>query len=503
MRELSRSRKALYTSVASLALEVVNVLVALIVPRVIMATFGSEANGLAASITQFVGYLMLLRIGIGGVLSAAMYEPLAYRDTKKISAVVNGSKKLYLKITYLSCVYIAILAVVYPLVVDSSFDYLYVGSMVLIVSASTLVQCLIGMSYQLLPAADQKGYVTSILQIATSLVNMLLVLILVKCGCSYHVVKLGSAVVFILQPIVLKMYVSRHYQLDPKEPPKAMSTRQRKAGFIYSLSDFIHRRTDIFILTLVASLKDISVYSVYSVVTNGITAVITMATGFFQSALGNMLAKKEDAVLKDTMNMYVCIVHALSAVVFAVAINTICPFVAIYTADVADADYIQPLFAVLILVAEMFFCLRQPYQSIIQAAGHFEQTKGASVIEAVVNLGISLLLVRRFGLPGVAFGTLCGMVYRTVSLMRYVSRNILKMSFWGQAMRYLVTLLNVLLVVVITKNLVITSTNFIQWGLNAAVITVISIAITGVISFAVYPRVTSMTLKRIIRLVQR
>ena len=59
--------------------------------RVLLASFGSEAYGICASITQFLSYIMLLESGIGGVARAKLYAPLARRDMCEVSAVYNAA----------------------------------------------------------------------------------------------------------------------------------------------------------------------------------------------------------------------------------------------------------------------------------------------------------------------------------------------------------------------------------------------------------------------------
>ena len=41
----------------------------------------------------------------------------------------------------------------------------------------------------------------------------------------------------------------------------------------------------------------------------------------------------------------------------------------------------------------------------VYAAGHFKETQLSSIIEAVLNIVLSVLLVLKFGLVGVAIGT--------------------------------------------------------------------------------------------------
>lgn len=69
----------------------------------------------------------------------------------------------------------------------------------------------------------------------------------------------------------------------------------------------------------------------------------------------------------------------------------ILPFVSIYMKGVTDANYIVPSFAVLIVLANASYCLRMPYNTVIFAAGHFKQTQASSVIEASINVVVSII----------------------------------------------------------------------------------------------------------------
>ena len=83
-----RSKKALFNVISSLALQIVVVICGFIVPRLLIGTFGSSVNGVVTSISQFLGYITLLESGVGGVVRAALYKPLAQKNTKSISVII-------------------------------------------------------------------------------------------------------------------------------------------------------------------------------------------------------------------------------------------------------------------------------------------------------------------------------------------------------------------------------------------------------------------------------
>ena len=80
-----RSKNAMMNIGTALILQLLTAISGLVVSRLILQTFGSSVNGLATSITQFLSYVSLLEAGVGGVIRAALFKPLAEQDTEKIS----------------------------------------------------------------------------------------------------------------------------------------------------------------------------------------------------------------------------------------------------------------------------------------------------------------------------------------------------------------------------------------------------------------------------------
>ena len=77
MKRISQTKLNIACSVL---LQLVTGICGLILPRFVLRNFGSEVNGLVASVTQLLSYAVLLEGGIGGVMKAALYKPLANED---------------------------------------------------------------------------------------------------------------------------------------------------------------------------------------------------------------------------------------------------------------------------------------------------------------------------------------------------------------------------------------------------------------------------------------
>ncbi|MBQ5592788.1 MAG: polysaccharide biosynthesis C-terminal domain-containing protein [Clostridia bacterium] len=430
-----RSKKALMNTAASLILQFVTVICGFIVPRIIIGTYGSEVNGLASSITQFLGYITLFESGVGGVVRAALYKPLAQNDTAKISGIVKATENFFRKIALIFVGYMLVLAGVFPVLVNKSFDWFFTATLVAIIGLSTFAQYYFGMTYTVLTQADQRRYVTATLQIFTIILNAVLVVIFAKLGASVHILKLGTAAVYILRPIILNIYVRRKYRIDRSVGPDTQAIKQRWDGLGHHIAYFVNLNADVVILTLFSkvsaafSIAEVSVYTVYHAVVYGIVNISGSISSGMEAGFGNMIALNEKENLNKKFGMYEFLSYTIITIMFTCAGILILPFVKVYTGGITDINYIRPAFAFIIVLAYAVFAVRSPYNILTLAAGHYRQTRNGAFAEAAINVAVSIVGVYFWGIVGVALGTLCAMTFRTVQYAWYLSKNILERSF--------------------------------------------------------------------------
>ena len=146
----------------------------------------------------------------------------------------------------------------------------------------------------------------------------------------------------------------------------------------------------------------------------------------------------------------------------------IVPFVQVYTKNITDSDYVYPLFAYIRIFAEFNFIIRYPYSTITFAKGHFKETCWFSILEPIVNVILSIIFVKAYGLVGVAIGTLVSMLIRSLGFIIYASKNILKMNLFKNLKIIILSFLELILVLFIkVKFLNISVDNYLSWFILA------------------------------------
>lgn len=499
--ETSRSGRAKINIVVSFGSQIITLICGLVVPRLMLGKFGSEVYGATSSIAQFLAYITLLEGGIGGVARAALYKPLANKDVKTISAIMTEIHSFFRVISSIFAVYVLVIACSFKLISNvEALDWFASFMLVIVISISTFGQYFIGISNSILLQAAQKVYITNLINLVGTVVNTIAIIVLVNSGCNIIVVKLASSIIFFMKPIVLWLYVRKCYQLRRVNKTNKQYLTQKWSGLGQHIAFFLHSNTDVVVLTCLANLKDVAVYSVYHMVIANIQNISASFVAGMEAVFGDMLAKGEQEQLHKTFGVYEMIISVVSVIAFSVTAVLIVPFIQIYTAEINDTNYIEPIFGLILTVSSLLYCLRMPYHSLVIAAGHFKQTRVAAYSEATINIGLSVLLVYHYGLIGVAVGTIIATAFRFIYYVIYLSRNIFNRKIYMFIMRIVINAFT-FCVVLLLGNFVISAfkiVNYLDWIGCAVLVTIVSCMVTLGINAVFYHSYYKSILKKIV-----
>ena len=492
-----RKRRLAYNTFSSLLYQITTIICGFILPRLILTAFGSDVNGLVNSITQFLGIISFLELGVGAVVQSSLYKPLAEHDDVQVSRVIKSANRFFRTIARILLVYVVFLVIFYPMFAKKQFGHAYTATLIIVISISSFAQYYFGIVNRLLLTADQHGYVQYNAQTVAIILNTAACFILIKLDCGIQMVKLTTSLIYLLQPIVIYLYVRRHYHINRKITYTEEPIKQKWNGIAQHVAAVILDGTDIVVLTMFASLSAVSIYSVYFLVVKGVKQLFLSMTNGIQSLMGELWANGEEKELKDLFGWTEWMIHTGTIFVFGVATITIVPFVQVYTKGIMDADYVQPIFAFLLVIANAGHCLRLPYNLMILAAGHYKQTQSNYIVAAVLNIVISILAVKRYGLIGVAIGTLIAMGYQTVWMALYDSKNLIKWPFKNFIKQVAVDALTILFMIVVTKQLQMLAINYAAWILYAVIVSIVSVTVVIVVNMIFYKTNTLKILKKL------
>lgn len=502
LNKKGRMFRAKLNIVISLFRQIVTLLCGIIVPKLLISAYGSEAYGATTSITQFLAYVTLLEGGIGGVARAALYKPLANNDKNTVSAIVYEIKYFFRIIGIIFLIYVLILACGFKTLAHvQCFDWLTTFLLVLVISISTFAQYFIGISYAVLLQAAQLSYITDAINIVATVLNTVLTVGLVYIDSNLVMVKLVSSCVFVLRPVLMWIFVQRKFDVRTNIKPEKTYLTQKWDGLAQHIAYFLHTNTDITVLTIFSNLTVVAVYSVYNMIVSHIQSLVSSFSTGMEALFGDMLARSEMKTLHETFDYYDTLISYITTTIFSITIVMIIPFVKIYTSGVNDANYIEPLFSVVLILAAIVACLRTPYHNMTIAAGHFKQTQNAAYGEAIINISLSLVLVVKCGLIGVAIGTLVATSFRMIYYAVYLTNHIFNRPISKFIKRETVNFVIVILISIAGKMLIGAwmVDNYFGWVLCSVIIALIAIAISSVINYIFYREQFSIAIKKMVR----
>ena len=501
---MDRGKKALYNSLASAYAQIVTMICGFILPRLVLSTFGSSYNGIIASVSQFLSVISLLSAGVGGVTRASLYNSLVQNDTKQISATVKATEIFMRKVALIFLCVVILFSFFYPYLVKDEFEWGFVASLILIISLSTFIQYFFGNTYQMLFQADQRQYITSGMNILATVLNTIIAVVLIKLGVGIHGVKLGGAVAFSITPITLNYLAKKEYHLIKNIEPDYSSIKQRWDAFFHQLAGFIHSNTDIALLTIFTNTKEISVYTVYYLVANGLKNVMSTLVVGVESAFGNIIARNEMETLRKDVVHYETMMHVFCSVLFGAALMLVTPFVQVYTRGVKDVNYARYTFGYLVIIGEMLFVLRSPYEALINASGHYKQTKIFAFAEAGINILVSMFMVQKYGLEGVVIGTVIAILFRNIAYGLYSSSIIIHRRLDCFILRFLVTAISVISEVLLARIIPVPPmTSYFNWVVYAVGVTTIAIITTLCLNLLFYRKELLQMLSKIFNILKR
>ena len=489
-----KKKNVVYNLIISMITQLITLILGLVLPRLILLTWGSEYNGLLSSVTNILRYLTLLEAGFNTATLQALYKTVAENDKEQTSVVVRTSQHYYHKISFVYAAIVLIIATIYPIVVDSTISYWEMFWIIVLQGVVGVINFAFRASYQQLLNAEGKYYVISLITLMTTVLTYGAKIIAVKVFNNVITMQIMSVLVIFLQILVYAIYFSkRYYWINKKAKRDESLLENRKYYFTQQIAGLIFNSTDTFVLSIFCGLKVASVYAVYNLVYTALAQVISLIRGSTSFVLGQSY-HKDKGLFQKVYDSYSAMQSMVGGVMASISIVLIINFVKIYTKGITDIDYVDFMAAFLFSFNLMLECSRGASLASANIAGKAPETTWRYMLEAAINLISSLVLVRFIGMKGVLLGTSLAGLYRTTDSILYTNRHVLKRSSIGEfKMVWIDFLIYFSTAFMSAKVLKINVTNYLQL-LGIAVVTGIIIVLLYLIAFVIFNRKTAENL---------
>ncbi|MEF2953584.1 MAG: hypothetical protein U0O33_03730 [Blautia sp.] len=503
-----RSKQAFKNMAANLALQVIVLLTGIILPRFFMEAYGSSVNGMITSVNQFLAYLGLAEAGVGTASIVALYGPLANNREKEVNAILSATRKYYNRSGIIFLTLVIFLTFLYPFFISGQLDSRLVRGMVIVLASSTLVDYFFLGKYRVLLSANQEGYVVALVQAAGTLINTVVSIFLIWKGTNVVFVKAVATGVYMLRLLIIRAYVRRKYPcVNYRAEPNDNALNQKGAALLHQVVGMIVNNTDVVMLTICLgrrSLLEVSVYGIYNLVVYAVNMLLTSFSNGLSAGFGEVISKGEKETLNRSYSSYEYMYFIIFFIVIACMGVLILPFVSVYTIQMTDVNYIRPLAAMLFTSIVFLQNIRIPGMTIICAAGHFRETRGQAILEAVINIVVSIILVWPFGMIGVLIGTVCSYGYRSLEIIVYNAKHLVQGTLRKTMSRLIRNIIVTVVLVVLGLNVVSQMmTSFVTWFMYAIIIGGVCSIVIVVVNFVAEPEEFCNLFKRVRQVIKK
>ncbi len=418
---MSRSINTFRNIVWALIGQVIVLGLGFLIPRLIILSYGSDINGLTATIYQILNVLNLLQAGAIGASIFAMFKPVADGDYHQISLILHSSKKYFNRLGWIFLLLIFILAPILAISKAnseiSSLD-IYLAFSILGINGSFSFFFL--SRFDILFSADQKRYVLSITSIVEKLIyySLLFIILSYKVHFTYMylAVLMGSSIkVCILYLIYRKQYVNKIIPVDKGE---YYSIPNKGYLLVNQISTQAVESSPTIFIAFNFNFRLASVYSIYYLIILMIKMIINTVQVSVSEVFGNMVVSEDGKRIENVFNLMFFIYIIIGVFLTTCAAFLVMPFIALYTSELTDVNYIVPLLAFFIVIYSLVYCLYMPFYTLSNVYGLYKETYLQSLVTCIIALIISYVLTKYIGmsfvLTGLIFYYLISMIYRIV-----------------------------------------------------------------------------------------
>lgn len=407
--------------------QLLTILFAFIVPQMLINYYGPQIHGLTSVITSLLMYLTLIESGLGSASVQGLYKPLSNNDKDEINAGINAIAKFYTRVGFIFSIMIILLSIFYPIFSSNGLEYYMVFLLILISGLAQTIEYFFCSKYKILLQADKKLYIVNLVNSIGILIQGVLRIIFILFKFNIYFVQLVPAIIYIIRLLLISFYVKKNYKyLDKSVEPNYQISSKRWNVMIHQTSNLVVNNTDNIVLSNTIGYTAVSVYSVYHMVISNLSGFLTQAlSNAITANFGHLLSSNDMQICKATYEEYEKLFYYLISIIFSICAVALYPFVQLYIGEVDGVQYADVWLVILFITNAVLANVRIPQLTIVTAAGHFKETQWHAMVEAIINIVVSITLVFRCGIYGVLIGTTCSFLFRDVMFVWYANRNIL------------------------------------------------------------------------------
>ncbi|OUS78064.1 hypothetical protein B1748_04660 [Paenibacillus sp. MY03] len=403
-----RTKHTLLNISAGLANQLIITLLGFVSRTVFIHSLGIDYLGVNALFTSVLAMLSLAEAGIGSSIVFNLYKPVAEKNRLQILALMKLYRNTY-RIIALVVTALGLAVLPFLDLIVKGADVPHIELVYLIFLVNTAVPYLFVYKHSYLNV-NQKNYIVTAVFSISSIISTVIRIAILYYTENYLLYLAVDTVITIATSIILTVIVNRKYPylkfgkadtLDPET--KRNFLRNMKAIFIQNVGSYFIFGVESILISTFISIAAVGLYANYKMLIDISRTFVNQIFSNMYHSVGNLVAKESAdkiyEVYKATMLLNFWLYSMLGIGMFLL----LGPFIRLWLGD----SFLLSGAVVPVLVAAFYERgMRNSITTVKTTAGIFHEDRYAPLLQAAINLGACLLLVRELGLGGIFLGGL-------------------------------------------------------------------------------------------------
>lgn len=399
---MSRTKRSLYTILSTSFPNLLIAIIGIFKIQVMLNSFGDVVSGFAFYVTSLSAYLMLFEGGIPTIFAYYLYEPFNKKNFENVSELINAIKIKYKRIFLLYLLVLMVLSLVAPLPFVDQIDYIMMVAIFLVMGLKTFSGLFMS-RFNIMFTVDQKAYIPSIITNLEILLNLIVFIVLALSGVGLVYILIIDLFITIISKVVIYVIYKKNYHCyyvtDKVYPIEKMDTTPL---YFHALTGVIVSQTDSIIITNFIGLAASTTFGLYNTVFSSLRQLVLPLVNVFNPGLASLYHESKQR-FKEVFSTFIIWCFLVGISVSASLIISYEYFMQIWLAqNFTMVTYLAFALSVFLFTTIII----SPINALNNLHGNYRETLKFTIIEAVLNVLLSLLLLMKFGILGVILATL-------------------------------------------------------------------------------------------------
>lgn len=381
----------------------------LVATTLFIKKLGTEYLGINGLFSNIFVLMSFAEFGIGTVMVYSLYEPLSKKDTQKITDIYKFFRKIYIIMSLASALIGVLLIPMLKYIVNTELPIKGVVVYYLLFLISMIISNMIAYKTNLI-IADQKTYIVGLYRFffnTGAVLLQIIFLIITMNFTHYLLITFGKNIVYslsvsrkvnMLYPFTKDLNSTNNISLKEKKD----ILKKIEEVFGYNFAQSLLNGTDNIIISMLVGTVWVGYYSNYNAIIAGVTSLVDTVYTSISASIGNLIVEQK---LENQYRLF----KITEIINFWIAgFTTTCLYILLQDFIILwiGKKYLFDFKILLVLLVNYYIvCTMNSIRVFRAASGMFEKVKHVMILAAGMNILLSILMGKIFGVFGILFAT--------------------------------------------------------------------------------------------------